>query len=621
MRGPELAAVSGLQACMVRSILRSSITCFVPMALKFRPPAVLPATWRQHVQAMARRAVATAPRLRKPSRWHLAALVMLSWPLSTAVQAQSQSKPASSAVGISPEDTPGLATSSGALNGSVALPALGDAAAQDLSPMAERRLGDRIMRSILRDPDVIDDPLVLEYINQIWQRLLAAARQRGEISLELQASHAWEPFLVRDRTVNAFSLPGGYIGVNLGLLAMTSTPDELAAVLAHELSHVTQRHIARMIDQQSRTSWVSMASIILGILAASRNAAAAQAMIYGGQAASIQGQLNFSRDMEREADRVGFGVLSDAGFQPAGMALMFEDLQQASRLNDDGSFPYLRTHPLTTERIGEARSRLGPQGWKTALQPGLTDSPLWAQHTLMAARARVLMDNRSVSLQNLVNPDVKRGAGALQAVTTHYMASLALQRSGDAPRATTALAQAKLAAKGLPVAQQAIVERILNLAVIDNLLTGHQAAEAASVLTHELADNPTAAHADARPELLLTAQIALSLPDGKAQLAARTDAAARLQTHVSIHPHDAAAWSTLSELWQHMGQPLRAVRAEAEATAALGDLPGAIDRIQGAQKRFRQPGAGDVIELSVMDARLKTWQRQQREDMREEGGR
>jgi len=91
--------------------------------------------------------------------------------------------------------------------------------------MAERRLGDRIMRSILRDPDVVDDPQVLEYVGQVWARLIAGAKQRGEIGPELEASHAWEPFLVRDRTVNAFALPGGYIGVHLGLLAMASHPE------------------------------------------------------------------------------------------------------------------------------------------------------------------------------------------------------------------------------------------------------------------------------------------------------------------------------------------------------------------------------------------------------------
>ena len=157
------------------------------------------------------------------------------------------------------------------------LPELGDSASQDLSPAAEKRLGDRIMRSIWPDPSVIDDPLVLEYIEQLWQSLLGSARKRGEITQDLDSLYAWEPFVVQDRTVNAFALPGGYIGVHLGLLAMTATPDELASVLAHEMSHVTQRHIARTIGVQSRQSWVSLASLILGIMAASRDPAAAQA--------------------------------------------------------------------------------------------------------------------------------------------------------------------------------------------------------------------------------------------------------------------------------------------------------------------------------------------------------
>ena len=533
------------------------------------------------------------------TRWSLTAALLLAWPLSVSVQAQSLPAPGSS---TSP------------------LPSLGDAAAQELSPMAERRLGDRIMRSILRDPDVVDDPMVLEYVSDVWSRLLAGARQNGEISPELEVSHAWEPFLVRDRTVNAFALPGGYIGVHLGLLAMTTTPDELASVLAHELSHVTQRHIARMIGQQSRQSWVSLASMVLGILAASRNPQAAQAMIYGGQAVAIQGQLNFSRDMEREADRVGYGVLGDSGFDQAGMAEMFEHLQQASRLNDDGSYPYLRTHPLTTERIGEARARMGPGAWRQASQGRGQDSAIWAQHMLMAARARVLMDTRSVSLQNLANPDIRRNATALQAVTAYYTAGVAQQRGGDVARSLQTFGLARQAAKALPATQQGTVSRILALAVADCQLASHQSIEAAATLNKELSDNKSVSHAAGRPEVLLAAHIALSMSDGKTQQFAWTDAASRLQTHVSNHPHDAAAWSTLAELWQRLNEPLRAVRAEAEAVAALGDLPGAIDRIQGAQKRFRQPNAADVIELSVMDARLKVWQRQQREDMRDEMG-
>jgi predicted Zn-dependent protease len=124
---------------------------------------------------------------------------------------------------------------------------------------------------------------------------------------------------VRDRSVNAFALPGGYVGVHLGLIAITTTPDELASVLAHELAHVTQRHIARSMDASARSRTLGMAAMLLGLLAASRSGSPdmAQAAIMGGQAAMAQGQLNFSRDMEREADRIGYGVLAPGLRRPA----------------------------------------------------------------------------------------------------------------------------------------------------------------------------------------------------------------------------------------------------------------------------------------------------------------
>ena len=123
------------------------------------------------------------------------------------------------------------------------LPSLGDNS--ELSAAAERRIGDRIAVSIYRDPDYLDDPVLGDYLQNIWQPLMAAARARGELNAELDERFSWEVFLVRDRSVNAFALPGGYFGVHLGLIGAVGSADELAAVLAHELSHVTQRHISR----------------------------------------------------------------------------------------------------------------------------------------------------------------------------------------------------------------------------------------------------------------------------------------------------------------------------------------------------------------------------------------
>jgi hypothetical protein len=151
----------------------------------------------------------------------------------------------------------------------VNLPALGDSVSEDFGIGAERRLGDQIMREIRRDPDYLDDPILDDYLESVWQPLLAASRKRGNIGPDENERFAWEPFLVRDKSVNAFALPGGYVGVHLGMIAVTSNRDELASVLAHEMSHVTQRHIARSMVNGQRQGLIGMAAMILGALAAS----------------------------------------------------------------------------------------------------------------------------------------------------------------------------------------------------------------------------------------------------------------------------------------------------------------------------------------------------------------
>lgn len=515
--------------------------------------------------------------------------------------------------------TPAMAQPVAPASSASALPAMGDVSTQSLSPAAERRLGDRIMRSILGDPDVVDDPVTLEYVNDVWQDLLRSARQRGDISTEMDELYAWRPFLVRERSVNAFALPGGYIGVHLGLLAMTGSPDELASVMAHELSHVTQRHIARMMSEQSRQSLVSLVSMILGAVAIARAPQAGQALIVGGQAASIQGQLNFSRDMEREADRVGFGVLTDAGFSPAGMAQMFEHLQTASRLNDDNSYPYLRTHPLTTERIGEARSRLGTSGWNPNAPVSAEEQAWTARHAMLSARAKALMDIRSASLQPLVAPNVHPDMPPLQSIAQYYLSAVASRMLRDGAQASASLKAARERLPLLPEAQRAEVDRLLTLEEVDLDVSARQAWVATNLL-HAAPSRNSLITPTGRPELLLAAQAALNLPDTAGARSAIQDTATRLQTHVSAHPLDATAWAALAPLWQRLGYPLRAVRAEAEATAANGDLPGAIDRIEGGRKLVKRPSDDEAIELSVMQSRLRAWQRQQREDMKEDGG-
>ncbi len=483
------------------------------------------------------------------------------------------------------------------LNAQVNLPALGDSVSQDLDVGSERRLGDQVMRQIRIDPDYVLDPLLQEYLDSIWEPLVKAARKLGQIGDETQARFAWEPFLVRDRSVNAFALPGGFVGTHLGLIQMTVSRDELASVLAHELSHITQRHIARRIAGDSKNSMVAVAGLLLGILAATRgNIDMAQAGIVGGQAAATQLSLNFSRDMEREADRVGFNVLVEAGFAGSGMVSMFERMEQAYHLMDNGAYPYLRSHPLTSERIGDARTRL-------ALEPFSRPRGL-AEHALMAARSRVLMDPRVDAWKVLENYDAGarniKESGGYEQLGARYAAALASIKLRNFERAESTLRSAE-------VTLQLINPSPAETAAARRLLTYLRAelAEARGRPMDGIAALDTLQGEKSRP--MLMQRVGLALASGPAATAgpALREAADVLQTHVSLEPSDALAWHALALVWEKLGQPLRAVRAQAETRAAAGDLNGAIDRLRSGLRQSRGPDA-DQVEASVIDARLRT---------------
>ncbi len=484
--------------------------------------------------------------------------------------------------------------------GPSSLPHLGDGG--ELSLAAERRLGDRIARAIYRDPDYLDDPVLSDYLQAVWQPLLAAAQKRGEVPPELAERFAWQLVVSRDRTVNAFALPGGYLGVHLGLLAATQSAGELASVLAHELSHVSQRHIARMVGQQQKQApWV-IAAMILGALAAgaAKNVDIGSAAMVGGQALAAQQSLNFSRDMEREADRIGFGVLTDAGFDGAAFGSMFERLQQAARLNDDGSFPYLRSHPLTTERMADMRARL-PMG---AAPAASTTGPSALTHALVAARARVLGENDVGRLRALAQAGRSRdnlvGPNALPARL--YTGALAASRLRDAG---TAVELTDTLASQLP-RDDAMAQAVLEGLAVEVLLTTPQQRVSGQTLDEW---SQRALQRRSRAGLLLRAQAArvLNQPQMLSQVAQA------LQARVAEQPGDAAAWQALASISQLQDQPLRAIRAEAEAQVARLDYPGARDRLRAAQNLARGSARSDLIEASIIDARVREVDRLLRE--------
>jgi predicted Zn-dependent protease len=228
---------------------------------------------------------------------------------------------------------------------------MGVASAADLSPYTERQLGDAIMADGRRDPTYIDDPELNQYLTSIGRKL--AAFSPGTVP-------DIEMFGVRDPEINAFAMPGGYIGVNSGLIIATDSESELAAVLAHEIGHVVQRHIARGMTQQHQSGTIMLASVAAALLAALAGGGGNLAMGVAafGQAAAIDRQLGFSRDAEREADRAGFHMLTAAGYDPAGMSRMFARLMSASRLNEGmGGGSWASTHPLSIERMSDIQNR------------------------------------------------------------------------------------------------------------------------------------------------------------------------------------------------------------------------------------------------------------------------
>ncbi len=232
------------------------------------------------------------------------------------------------------------------------LPSLGTTADSSLSPSQERALGAKIMTQVRNDPTFMTDPVISEYLNTLGYRLVSAAKTY---------TYQFFFFPIRDPSLNAFALPGGYISMHTGTIIAARNESELAAVLSHEIGHVAQRHIARMIESQRSNLPLTIGSLLLAILAAraggNSGGHAAAAIAMGSQAAMVQSYLNFSQDAEREADRIGLQTLYNAGFDPKGMSGFFERLQASNRLYESAAPAYLSTHPLTITRLSEMGER------------------------------------------------------------------------------------------------------------------------------------------------------------------------------------------------------------------------------------------------------------------------
>ena len=245
----------------------------------------------------------------------------------------------------------GLTLAAGLPAAEINLPDIGSPADAVLSKSDENHLGRAIMRQIRASGELVEDPQVTEYINEIGHRIAAQANTEG--------NHEFSFFVVDNNVINAFALPGGFIGVHTGLLEATRNEDELAGVLAHEVAHVTQRHIARRIHANQRQSILSTAIMLGAILAGAAGGGGdvMQGAIAVAQGTAAQQQINFTRSNEYEADRVGISALAAAGFDPQGMGSFFEVMSRGTTPIEQRLPEFLRTHPVSSARIAEARGR------------------------------------------------------------------------------------------------------------------------------------------------------------------------------------------------------------------------------------------------------------------------
>ncbi len=271
------------------------------------------------------------------------------------------------------------------------LPDIGDASAVTLSPEQEERIGKQMMRNLHREKLINEDVALNQYIQNLGHRLstYSGADQQP-----------FTFFIVNDPAINAFAMPGGYVGVNAGLIVASESENELASVLAHEISHVTQHHMARSYAKASKMSLPLAMAMIGAIIVGSHNPQAGEAALMASVAGSAQMQLDFTRANEQEADRVGIQLLAKSGFDPRGMASFFQRLQKETRYY--GSMPeFLSTHPVTENRISEAEDR-------AAQFPSVTTHDSDNYHAVKA-QLRVLLSHDNDDLIARTRDNIDKG--------------------------------------------------------------------------------------------------------------------------------------------------------------------------------------------------------------------
>ncbi|MGV7207795.1 M48 family metalloprotease [Oxalobacteraceae bacterium A2-2] len=483
------------------------------------------------------------------------------------------------------------------------LPALGDTERQDLSPLMERKLGEEIMRDIRRDRDFLNDAPILEYLNNFGNSLVAARPDaRGEANFDYYF------FAVRDPQLNAFALPGGFIAVHSALLLAAQSESELASVLGHEIGHVVQRHIARSIGAQKQDALIPLAAMILAALTARSSAGgdAAIGVFAAGQGLAIQRQLNFGRDAEREADRIGFQIMGAAGYDTSGMVAFFQRMQTATRNYSDLVPAWLQSHPLTTERIADIQARIREQPYRQR-----TDS---LDFYLVRSRARVLQDESTQGLadaKTFFEIQLDQPSRQQQAAAQYGLAFVALKQ-GDTTLAQSWLDKAQATLNKAPAAGTfSVAKKDSTTIFLSTALEIKLAQKTNKAVIAQAVKDAEAAHAQYPLSRGLAHQYAEALiADGQLEAAG-----AYLRDQVQLYREDPDAYDLLAQTYAEQGKKALQHMALAESYNLQGGVMAALDQLNLARKA---PDAS-FYDQAQIDARERELQARRREELGDKG--
>lgn len=441
------------------------------------------------------------------------------------------------------------------------LPDLGDVSEAALSNNQERQLGEEAMREIRADKSYLDDPELTAYIQKLGMRL---------VNVNKQSNQDFEFFLIEDPSLNAFALPGGFVGVHTGLILAAQNESELAGVLGHEIAHVTQHHIARLIAGQKGSMLTSLAALAIAILAARSSAQMSQAAVVGAQASAIQNQLDFTRTHEQEADRVGIQTMSAAGFDPKGMTTFFERLQRSTRPVESNAPSYLRTHPLTIERIADMENRLDK----------LPKKQVVSSFDFLMAKAKIRATTGSVQEAVGFFDSGKSSETAEESTTRIYGLARALERGRNYARAEKELSQ--------------ILGKKPQHPMIDSLAANLKRDQNQYQAALEIYRNALKTFPNDNALFYGQVETLLALKNNNEALKAIIDRIASGQNDIQLY-------ELQSKVYAALGKKLLQHQAQAEVYYRKGNLLAAVEQLQIAVKS----NDGDFYQKSVVEVKLQ----------------